>query len=685
MSDIIDFKAFSLLSDALRAAAQRNRTSARAQKENEARTVRAFRIEDDTRLEVARQRSEGVEELDIHESEIRQRIRQRYESNVLDDYAVLILIDPATGKEVSVSVPEIRREPEKYHGWQGLDLTEPEYLNRKVTAVVWTDGGTIRYFSRAHGDRLWVASSGRQTRVWSDAGHASFCSNVAADLVASGQFFRKGGGVYQLIGSDLRPVDALLLEAHLGTAYDVEKYDARRKKRVRCSFPQRAAQMIYRLAMEQLPEVDAFRRQPIVWGDGAIQESGFVGGRLVACDARYAVGTLPNAESTRRAFETTMRPFREYQFASPRDRTLFVIALLTAVNRAAWGTAPLWLIEAARRGSGKTILASSLCELAGAWSMIDIAGVPPEEAEKRLVSVVRGPDAASLLDNLTTGAELNRDPMPSMLTAPTYNARPFGRNDQTVTCSTVRFWVATANNPDDWSGTDIARRARRVRIEPRGLRPEIERFPFDPLTEVRRNRVTIVGALLSLLASARPGPGTLGSFEDWAVQVSGTIEVLRGAGVDLLPFDEAMTDPTEIDRIGVALALLLEELNALPTHNAAGSAFSVKEIVAVVSDAMGRPAHGELSAGADVWSAILGLCEVKNFKPPVDGRGMVSSRSLSRLLQSVRGHEFAVDLGGGVVVQTALSVWSDRKGLPVFQCRPRWVDVLRADSLRKVA
>ncbi|MFT3804282.1 MAG: hypothetical protein QM766_24095 [Burkholderiaceae bacterium] len=649
--------------DSLKRDADRHIAAARAAVKAEADQVRAARIDADVSAEVDRKRAAGVDEREIHEPAVRAQVRGRYERGVLDEYAPIVAFESGSGAEVVLTLSQIRLDPARYHRWECLDLTEPEYRSRKRCAILFTDGPDLVLYSQAHGGRSWRAARVQKARVYSDAAKADFVGDVVSDLVGSGAWFRSGGLVWNVSGAELSAVDRELMELRVGGMYSLRRFDARARKRVACAFPADAAKLVHRSCLDRLPSFLAAQRHPIIWPDGEVQADGVRDGRLVYGCAGAPVARHLDADGVRAAFDCAMRPLSAYQFADDRARTLAFLAMLSVVNRAAWPTAPGWIIEAPKRGSGKTKLALVLGAIAGSHAMLHISG-RPDEAEKGIATALRGSASVLILDNLKSGRELEAELLSQALTSESLDIRPFGSNNHLVAASCVRSWVCTVNNSDDASGTDVARRWRTIRINPIGLSPERTAFAFDPVAMATSQASEIRSALLGLLAAASPGSGVLGSYEAWACQTSGVLGLVRSAGVTgLVGFDDAIDDPAAVDAPGAALSAFLFAIDALPhSGRPAGKAFAARDVVSAASDGFGRPAAGQ-ATGAQVWAALSELVVVNRFGSVVESGGRVDATRVGRELARLRDRQF--ECGGQILV---LRSRTDRNGVRQFQC-----------------
>lgn len=222
----------------------------------------------------------------------------------------------------------------------------------------------------------------------------------------------------------------------------------------------------------------------------------------------------------------------DFPFTAEVDKAHAVALLLERfVRPLVGGLAPLHLIEAPVRGSGKGLLVS----VASLVALGDDARVmyPPrddDETEKRITAHLMTAPPIVLLDNATV---LRSKALAAVLTAGTWEGRLLGES-KLIHMPNRTLWVSTANNPE--LSDEIARRTVSIRLDPQMGRPEDRTDFLHPnlKTWTRQNRRKIVRACLSLVqawidAGMPEGRRTLGSFESWAHVMGGIMET---AGIE---------------------------------------------------------------------------------------------------------------------------------------------------------
>jgi len=230
----------------------------------------------------------------------------------------------------------------------------------------------------------------------------------------------------------------------------------------------------------------------------------------------------PTKAEAEAALSRLFHPAREFPFATPAARAVWLAAMLTAVVRGQLRTCPIFVFDAPAKGSGKTKLAEMIGLLAlGVQPPAASWGENEEENSKTLFSILRGGDPAVLFDNVE--AEIRNTDLCRVLTAPSVTGRILGVSEM-VTLGTRTIFLFTGNNIQI-SG-DMTRRTMICRIDAGVEHPEDRAFDFDPVRFVEENRAQLVAdALIVLRAySAARRPVSLpryNSFDDW--------DLVRGA------------------------------------------------------------------------------------------------------------------------------------------------------------
>lgn len=271
---------------------------------------------------------------------------------------------------------------------------------------------------------------------------------------------------------------------------------------------------------------------PVLRADGTILSTpGYDAKSSVIYEPRVTVEIpdAPTREDARAAVDELQELISDFPFASGEGRSAWIAGLLTLLARPAIaGPAPLVLIDANERGSGKTLLADLYGAIVTGKSLPRrTAPDDPAEWRKTITSIAIAADPIILIDNVTR--MLRSDALDAVLTGTAFRDRLLGRNEE-IALDVRTLFVATANNA--MISADLVRRSLHVRLESQVERPEQRsgfRFP-DLLGEARENRAKYIRAGLTILRAyalaGRPAVELrpMGSYEDWT-------RVVRAAGV----------------------------------------------------------------------------------------------------------------------------------------------------------
>lgn len=222
----------------------------------------------------------------------------------------------------------------------------------------------------------------------------------------------------------------------------------------------------------------------------------------------------------------------DFPFVTDADRAHAVAALvLPLVRRMIDGTTPLHVIEAPTWGTGKSLLANVITQVA-TGRVAPALSFPTTEEEwgKTITTVLLEAAPAVLLDNAPARIQLKSAALASVLTAENASGRLLGTNTA-PTLPNKALWLMTGNNPrlsGEW-----ARRCVRVRINRNVERPWLDGRGFNHpelLAWARSERGALLRSLATLvrawIARGRPdGKKRLGSYESWSRVVGGILEV----------------------------------------------------------------------------------------------------------------------------------------------------------------
>lgn len=211
-----------------------------------------------------------------------------------------------------------------------------------------------------------------------------------------------------------------------------------------------------------------------------------------------------------------------------------VAAILTALVRHLFPTAPGFNFDAPVPGTGKTLLASFIQALCGMQPSTIPQTKDEEEMRKRLTSVLRAGDPAILLDNIR--GDFNSATLEALITSQVFKDRELGGNKMLSLPTSVMI-LLSGNNLR--LGGDLYRRVLTCRIDAKTETPERRSFALEPVQYCIEHRQELVAAGLTLLrgfiAAGSPrdtyAGGKLGSFERWDELIRQCVLWLNREGV----------------------------------------------------------------------------------------------------------------------------------------------------------
>lgn len=224
----------------------------------------------------------------------------------------------------------------------------------------------------------------------------------------------------------------------------------------------------------------------------------------------------------------------DFPFQDSASRVHALVAILLPFCRPMIaGPTPLHLIDAPKRGTGKSLLARAIHMIVtGRDAPMHQLPKTNEETDKKIVSILREGNPVVVLDNVS--GVVDSDSLNAAITSTQYAGRMLGKSE-VVEFPNQALWIMTGNNVD-LSG-DIHRRICWIRLNANMNQPftrNATQFQHpDLIGWIKRNRGSIIWAVLTLIqnwiAQGKPsGERSLGSFEDWAKVIGG---ILKSAGL----------------------------------------------------------------------------------------------------------------------------------------------------------
>lgn len=216
-----------------------------------------------------------------------------------------------------------------------------------------------------------------------------------------------------------------------------------------------------------------------------------------------------------------------FQDEGSRDNALGL--LLTVVVREIAGIAPMALIDAPTKGTGKTRLAQ-LVSIAANGRELPLSPEVRDEEEwrKQITSLLIADRSVVIIDNVER--TLCSSQLAAILTTSEWSDRLLGKSE-VLHLHSRAIWIATGNNIR--LGGDISRRAYWIRLNANLARPwlrDSREFKRELPAWAAAHRTEIVAALLTMarawIVGGRPSWSgrPLGSYEAWSRTVGGMLE-----------------------------------------------------------------------------------------------------------------------------------------------------------------
>ena len=277
--------------------------------------------------------------------------------------------------------------------------------------------------------------------------------------------------------------------------------------------------LVAKTGERDLPGLDGIITAPTLRPDGSLlDQPGFdaATGLFLRPAAWPTIPDHPTPDQMRQAWQWLWRPFSEFPYASKEDCGVTAAAILTATIRRTLPRAPAISFDAPSAGSGKTLLATCIAELAGG----EVAVIPEcrdeEELRKRLLSSLRAGRPSILLDNVK--GLFSSSALEAFLTDDNYSDRLLGAS-QMLRLPTNVLVLISGNNFVPRG--DLWRRIVTARIDAKAEHAERRSFALDARRYCRENRQSLVVAALTLLRGFieagkwRSTRDRLASFEAW--------------------------------------------------------------------------------------------------------------------------------------------------------------------------
>jgi hypothetical protein len=349
-------------------------------------------------------------------------------------------------------------------------------------------------------------------------------------LAVRGGFYQSGGVIVSIrtdpFTTDVR-IEVLgepALTSALSDAADWERYDKNEKKWIRTDPPARNVQAVHKAQhYDTLPVLNGLSRQPFFrdGDDVLITSPGYdaPSGRFSAFRPEEFELPEPTEEAARAALQSLEDLLDEFRFASEKDKSAAICAMLTGAVRSSLPVAPAFNITASTPGSGKSYLAATITPFAGPGIPLKI-GYPQDgvEASKAMLAALQPGPAVILFDDMQT-QWLPHGVINRMLTSDTITDRVLGAS-RTSTVSTRTLILGTGNNVGPVR--DMNRRLVTINLHHKVATPALEKYVGQPAEKVAKERGKFVAMAMTIIAAYRRAGSPkadvqpIASYEAWS-------------------------------------------------------------------------------------------------------------------------------------------------------------------------
>lgn len=293
------------------------------------------------------------------------------------------------------------------------------------------------------------------------------------------------------------------------------------------------AQAIVSLGSWPFPPLRGIVNVPILRSDGTVcDKPGYDAASRLYYHPLGSFPQLPRKSSkgnANAAAKFLLDILSDFPFVDESSRDNAMGLLLTVVIKDMVGLAPLALIDAPTKGTGKTRLAQ-LAAIAATGRELPLSTEVQDEGEwrKQITSLTIADRPVVIIDNLER--TLRSSQLAAVLTTSEWSDRLLGRSE-VLHLHSRAIWIATGNNIR--LGGDIARRAYWIRLncnlpmpwmrDPSAFKRELPAWAIE-------HRNEIVCALLTMVQgwffAGKPkwSGQSLGSYEAWSCIVGGILE-----------------------------------------------------------------------------------------------------------------------------------------------------------------
>lgn len=566
-------------------------------------------------------------------------LKRAVEKQVLTGDFLIALDD---GVEVSVS--EILKNKESYHGRITKDPLEPEYDDYKNVGRLFLTSGVPTLHSFAHGETSYQLIEGlSKIRVLKGA-TAEATDKVMELMACEPDFFDRSSDLIKILDGKVAVLDEHSLGFWLSKFIQFVITKTNNKGEsvdVEIDPPAKLLRQVLSLGKARvLKQLKGVINVPTITPSGrVINTPGYdeQTGLYLYIHENINIDLSTNLVNVKRSVELLMKPFNSFPFKSNLDRAAMLSAVLTAIVRPVLKTSPGFAFDAPVQGSGKTKLARCIALLCNGGNDLTITPHTTtrddEEIRKRLLSLLRNGKSYVIWDNVL--GIFDSASIAGLLTSDKFSDRILGKNSLVEYDNTTLFLI-TGNNLQ--LAGDMPRRIITCRIDPESEKPYAREFDFDPEDFIQKHRMQMAVAVIQVIAAffhRRPNiakaAGRMASFEQWDDVVRQTVnwinhDVMPGQFGDVMEIiDNSYQNDPELE-MHSDLLVSLEKAFGNSAFKAADIINHFKPELAEAKEVLEGWSHGK-NLNARSIGRILKFRQGKI----VNGRKLVSFRSAGSL------------------------------------------------------
>ncbi|MDD5277860.1 MAG: hypothetical protein PHR16_17525 [Methylovulum sp.] len=427
-----------------------------------------------------------------------------------------------------LTVADVLREPARYHENELIDPDESLDPNANFRAKLYrNDSGLMINSFRSGGGVYKLEKIEIKIDFDNPIGvfeqlEAALNTGVLPDIFV-------WGGCLAYVGNDgavrtLTAVSAPVIVGRLVRFYSMKKVNEE-WIRVRAELPDKLWKAFLEKGSWIVSRLEGVAHCPYFFNGEVIQSRGYNAKSRLYLTTDFNLHGVKNAalETAKNALAHLRGLMSGFPFETEVDEAVALAMMITAVQRLALETAPLFAISANTPGTGKTQLATGIASLATGEN-VAVHGYRDNEQEtaKMLMSALLQGSPNIVIDNVKLGVGLGGDALCAVLSSPVYVDRELGFS-RTRTVSTRTLVAATGNNLK--LASDITRRALMITLDARCEQPELRQFEASFVQTCRAQRPAIVKSILTILSayhtanSPKVNNVRLGTFEMFSDEI----------------------------------------------------------------------------------------------------------------------------------------------------------------------